>query len=36
VLLAARIAAQARGCEILVSSLVRQLTEGRSEIRFGR
>jgi class 3 adenylate cyclase len=35
VILAARIAAQAEGCEILASSLVRELTQSLGEIRFG-
>lgn len=35
VILAARIAAQARGGEILVSSLVKQLTESAGDLRFG-
>jgi class 3 adenylate cyclase len=35
VILAARIAAQAEGGEILVSSLVRELTQSLGEIRFG-
>ena len=35
VILAARIAAQAAGGEILVSSLVRDLTQSLGEIRFG-
>jgi class 3 adenylate cyclase len=34
VILAARIAAEARGTEILVSSLVRDLTESVGEFRF--
>ena len=34
VILAARVAAQAQGGEILVSSLVKQLTESRGDIRF--
>jgi class 3 adenylate cyclase len=36
VILAARIAAEARGTEILVSSLVRELTESVGEFRFDR
>ena len=34
-ILTARIAAEARGGEILVSSLLRELTESSSDIRFG-
>jgi class 3 adenylate cyclase len=34
VILAARIAAEARGSEILVSSMVRDLTESTGEFRF--
>ena len=35
VVLAARIANQARGGEILVSSLVREIVESRGDLRFG-
>ncbi len=35
VILAARIAAQARGGEVLVSSLLKQLTESVGDVRFG-
>ena len=35
VILAARIASQARGGEILVSSLLKELTESAGDIRFG-
>ena len=34
-ILAARIAAQARGGEVLVSSLLKQLTESVGDVRFG-
>ncbi len=36
VILAARIAAQARGGEILASSLLKELTESLGELRFGK
>ena len=35
VILAARIAAQAQGGEILVSSLLKELTESTGDLRFG-
>ena len=35
VILAARIAAQAQGGQVLVSSLVKQLTESGGDVRFG-
>ncbi len=35
VILAARIAAQARGGEVVVSSLLKQLTESVGDVRFG-
>jgi eukaryotic-like serine/threonine-protein kinase len=35
VILAARIAAQARGGEVLVSSLLKELTEAQADVRFG-